>query len=82
MLMGDASVLTIRIRTLHLRNPLQWPRAYLKDFTQVNSDGVLPSNYAFERSVRGWAVGAAGAWESLAPAAPASAVPRPAQRGR
>ncbi len=41
-----------------------------------------PSNYALERSVRGLAKGAAGAWESLAPAAPETGVPRPAQRGR
>ena len=38
-------------------------------------------NYALERSVTGLAVGAASAWESLAPAASASAVPRPAQGG-
>jgi hypothetical protein len=39
-------------------------------------------NYALERSVKGLAVGAAGAWEILAPAAPAIGVLRPAQRGR
>ena len=39
-------------------------------------------NYALERSVRGSAKGAAGALEILAPAAPATGVPRPAQRGR
>jgi len=32
--------------------------------------------------VKGLAVGAAGAQETVAPAAPGSAVPRPAQRGR
>jgi hypothetical protein len=42
----------------------------------------LRPNYALERSVTGLAVGAAGAWESLAPAAPTTGVPRPAQRGR
>jgi hypothetical protein len=42
---------------------------------------LLPS-YALERAVRGLAVGAAGTWESLAPAAPTTGVPRPAQRGR
>jgi hypothetical protein len=44
--------------------------------------GLAPPNYALERSVNGSAVGAAGAWESLAPAAPTIGVPRPAQRGR
>jgi hypothetical protein len=39
-------------------------------------------NYALERSVKGLAKGAAGAWESFAPAAPGIAVPRSAQRGR
>ena len=39
-------------------------------------------NYALERSVRGLAVGAAGALDIFAPAALSSAVPRPAQRGR
>ena len=43
---------------------------------------MLPSNYALERSVKGWQVGAAGAWESLAPAAPGDCLARPAQRGR
>ena len=40
------------------------------------------SNYALERSVNDWWVGAAGAVDIVAPAAPAIAVPRPAQRGR
>ena len=40
------------------------------------------SNYALERSVRGLAKGAAGAWEMLAPAAPSMGPARPAQRGR
>jgi hypothetical protein len=40
------------------------------------------SNYALERSVKGLAVGAAGAWDSLAPAAPDECLARPAQRGR
>jgi hypothetical protein len=39
-------------------------------------------NYALERPVTGLAVGAAGALEIIAPAAPGSAFPRPAQRGR
>jgi hypothetical protein len=39
-------------------------------------------NYALERSVKGLAEGAAGAWDSLAPAAPSSGLARPAQRGR
>jgi hypothetical protein len=43
---------------------------------------MAPSNYALERSVKGLAVGAAGAREIVAPAAPSWAVPRPAQRGR
>jgi hypothetical protein len=42
----------------------------------------MPSNNALERSVTGLAVGAAGASEIVAPAAPGSALPRPAQRGR
>jgi hypothetical protein len=42
---------------------------------------MLP-DYALERSVKGLAVGAAGAWESLATAAPTTGVARPAQRGR
>jgi hypothetical protein len=42
----------------------------------------VPPNYALERSVKGWREGAAGAWEIIAPAAPGSAFPRPAQRGR
>jgi hypothetical protein len=40
----------------------------------------MTSNYALERGVGGLAVGAAGAWEILAPAAPTIGVPRPAQR--
>lgn len=43
--------------------------------------GLLP-NYALERAVRGLAVGAVGAWEIIAPAAPATGVTWPAQRGR
>jgi hypothetical protein len=39
-------------------------------------------NYALERSVKSLAMGAAGAWNNCAPAAPGSALPRPAQRGR
>jgi len=39
-------------------------------------------NYALERSVRGLAKGAAGARTIMAPAAPGTGVPRPAQRGR
>jgi hypothetical protein len=39
-------------------------------------------NYALERSVRGLAVGSAGAWQILAPTALGWVVPRPAQRGR
>jgi hypothetical protein len=42
---------------------------------------VLP-NYALERSVKAWRVGAAGASEIVAPAAPGKRVARPAQRGR
>jgi len=42
----------------------------------------MMSNYALERSVKGLANGAASAWEILAPAAPRTGVPRPAQRGR
>ena len=42
---------------------------------------MMPNN-ALERSVTRLAMGAAGASESLAPAAPGSAIPRPAQRGR
>ena len=49
---------------------------------QHHRDTGAPSNNALERSVSVWWVGATGAWESLAPAALASAVPRPAQRGR
>jgi hypothetical protein len=39
-------------------------------------------NYALERSEKGLQPGAAGASESLAPAAPGIGEPRPAQRGR
>ena len=39
-------------------------------------------NYAFQRAVTGLVVGAAGARTIIAPAAPDSALPRPAQRGR
>ena len=42
----------------------------------------LLSNYALERSVKGLAVGAAGAWEIFAPAALSNGRARPAQRGR
>jgi hypothetical protein len=42
----------------------------------------MTPNYALERSVKGWRVGAAGALESLAPAAPSARLARPAQRGR
>ena len=40
------------------------------------------SNNALERSVRSLAMGAAGAESIVAPAAPSSATPRPAQRER
>ncbi len=43
---------------------------------------IPPPNYALERSVTGWRVGAAGARKILAPAAPGQALPRPAQRKR
>jgi hypothetical protein len=43
--------------------------------------GLVP-NYALERSVKGLAVGAAGAQEIVAPAAHSSVFPRPAQCGR
>jgi hypothetical protein len=39
-------------------------------------------NYALERSVKGWRLGAAGAREIIAPAAPGECLARPAQRGR
>ena len=42
----------------------------------------MKPNYALERSVRGLAMGAAGARTIVAPAAPVAALPRPAQRGR
>jgi hypothetical protein len=42
----------------------------------------MGSNYALERPVKRLAVGAAGAWNDCAPAAPSSALPRSAQRGR
>jgi hypothetical protein len=41
-----------------------------------------PSNNALERAETGWAEGATGAWESLAPAAPGNGFAWPAQRGR
>jgi hypothetical protein len=40
------------------------------------------SNYALERSVKSLRIGAAGAWNDCAPAAPGAALLRPAQRGR
>jgi hypothetical protein len=39
-------------------------------------------NYAFERAVKRWAVGAAGASEIIAPAAPCNCRRAAAQRGR
>jgi hypothetical protein len=42
----------------------------------------VKSNYALERPVKSLRVGAAGAREYCAPAAPGAALPRPAQRGR
>ena len=42
----------------------------------------LPSNYALERSVTGWAVGAASAGTIVAPAAPGMRWRAAAQRGR
>jgi hypothetical protein len=39
-------------------------------------------NYALERAVKGLVVGAAGAQEIIAPAAPGKRLARPAQRGR
>ena len=42
----------------------------------------MTPNYALERAVRAWRVGAARAWESLARAAPGKRRARPAQRGR
>ena len=47
----------------------------------TGSAGMLP-NYALERSVKSLRVGAAGAREHCAPAAPGAALPRPAQRRR
>ncbi len=44
--------------------------------------GLAQPNYALERAVIAWRVGAAGAWESLAPAAPGKRRARPAQRER
>jgi hypothetical protein len=40
------------------------------------------SNYAFERAVKGLALGAAGASEIIAPAAPGNCRRAAAQRGR
>ena len=51
----------------------------------LRNTGLVKSvtpNYALERSVRSLAKGAAGALETLAPAAPIAGIPRPAQRGR
>ena len=48
--------------------------------SQPSSSGG--ANYALERAVTGWRVGAARAWESLARAAPGRRLARPAQRGR
>jgi hypothetical protein len=42
----------------------------------------MTPNYALERSVKAWRVGAAGAWEIIAPAAPCERIARPAQRER
>ena len=42
----------------------------------------MTPNKALERAVKGLAVGAAGARNIIAPAAPGRVVPRPAQRGR
>jgi len=42
----------------------------------------MPSNYALERPAKSLRVGAAGARNDCAPAAPGSALPRPAQRER
>jgi hypothetical protein len=42
----------------------------------------MTPNYALERSVKGSVVGAGGAQNIIAPAAPGSGFPRPAQRGR
>jgi hypothetical protein len=43
---------------------------------------MMRSNNALERTVKGLATGAAGARTTVAPTAPGSALPRPAQRGR
>lgn len=43
---------------------------------------LLLPNDALERSARGWRAGAASAWASLVPAAPATGVLRPTRRGR
>jgi len=48
----------------------------------ANEQLMTTPNYAFERSARGLAAGAAGAWNIIAPAAPGAGIPRPAQRGR
>ena len=48
----------------------------------VERYNFMRSNNALERSVKGSAVGAAGASDDFAPAAPGRAAPRPAQRGR
>ena len=46
------------------------------------TNSLLQPNYALEQSVSGWRVGAAGACEQFAPAAPRIGIPRPAQRER
>ena len=51
--------------------------------TALYAFGVfVPPNYALERSVKNRIKGAAGAFDILAPAAPAIAVAWTAQRGR
>jgi len=47
----------------------------------MKTNGLMP-NYALEQSVKASRVGAAGASEHFAPAAPGQALPRPAQRRR
>jgi hypothetical protein len=46
------------------------------------SSGLLLPNYALKRSVKAWRGCAADAGRSVAPAALAQALPRPAQRAR
>ena len=75
--MGARLAVTFRIMVPFVRAASRMVAIYAREDLRVP-----PPNYALEQSVKCWWVGASGALEIIAPAAPSLAVSRPAQRER